>query len=160
MRIKWTTIARSLRGISIAGFSVNWEPPETERRIIREMIRGIEDRRVIQLGHRGTRLEYITLSIRQIRQTLTDTLYRLDDDSTAVPLVRKLRTACRKCLDELEHIEDEFPEDRQAEPFSERIDTVLEKFQRSFWTDLARLIVKYHLSIDGDTVNYLNTKMY
>ena len=85
-----------ITGISTPIFGVSWRPEETERKIIRDLFITLEDKRVIGLLCTGF---FITPSVLQIRNELTNTLKRLNDSSPAVNSIRCMRAVCREYLE-------------------------------------------------------------
>ena len=99
MKITFREIASRITGLSTPVFGVSWNPPESERKIVRDVIVFLEDRRVlynpfaIELEHE------VTDSALEIREMLTDAIQRLPDNSQALSALRAMRAASRQYLD-------------------------------------------------------------
>jgi len=73
-------IAKSLTGFSTPVFGISWQPPESDREIVRKLMTFFEDRRALYNPYDIEMPEYVTQSILGIRKELTKTLQTLEDD--------------------------------------------------------------------------------
>jgi hypothetical protein len=105
--MRFKDILLRIRGISTPIFGISWNPPESEREIVRRLITYLEDRRslIYPLSrlHSHSPLR-ICDSILEIRRELTKTMQQLSEDSKAVPHIRAMRAACLQFLDKTEEL--------------------------------------------------------
>jgi len=96
---KFSELASRINGISIPIFGVSWQPPESERVIIRSLLVFLEDRRALYNPFAFEMEHEVARSVLEIRTTLTDVLQRLPESSNALQNIRAMRAACREYLD-------------------------------------------------------------
>jgi hypothetical protein len=97
-------MARRLR---LKSLSPGWGPlhgnidiAPSDREILHPLFVLLRDRRaLLNAPHGRSDAPYVTASIEDIRQRLTETLSRLDPSSEAAPWVERMRSACREYLD-------------------------------------------------------------
>ncbi len=97
--IAFKEIASRITGISIPVFGVSWNPPEAERKIVRETFIFLEDRRDLYNDFAHELDHEVSQSVLEIRSELTAGLKRLLEGSEAVPCFKAMRAACREYLD-------------------------------------------------------------
>ena len=94
------SLASRLTGFSIPIFGVQWNPPIDERKVVRRLIRALEDRRVLFVPLNLEEPRQVTDSVLEIRGLLTTALQDVPDDSAAAGPLRAMRAACRRFLEE------------------------------------------------------------
>jgi len=157
---------RSITGISTPVFGISWTPPKSEREVIRQLILFLEDRRVLFHYYFQSRLPilYIAQSILEIRRELTNYLQELDESSKAVPSLRAMRAACRKCLDAFEQhnvgAEEfrEYPEKPKSlfqDTLAVALIASLGEMRGIFGLHIAELCVMYGIELEGDIVRII-----
>jgi len=92
-------IASRLTGISSPVFGVSWNPPESDRAIVRRVIAYFEDRRVLYVPSEAEVPEHCVHSVLEIRRFLTVELGSLSSGSQIAQALSAMRAACRKFLD-------------------------------------------------------------
>jgi hypothetical protein len=98
-RLAFKELAGRITGISIPIFGVSWNPPTTERQIVRETFVFLEDRRALYNDYAHEMEHEVAESVLAIRAELTAALKRLPEESEAAPCFRAMRAACREYLD-------------------------------------------------------------
>ncbi len=89
-----------LTGFSTPFGGVNWNPPEDKRKIASDVLKFLENRRVLYEPHEHREgYEYVVRSILEIRNTLTDYLQRCLNEDNLSNSIRAMRAACRDFLD-------------------------------------------------------------
>jgi hypothetical protein len=149
MKINFKKIAKSLTGISTPVFGISWNPPESDREIIRKLITFLEDRRALYNPYDMETPVWVMHSVLEIRKKLTDTLMQLDKDSDIVPHLQAMRAACRKFMDETER------QNRSQYPYFGNIFTALGEMRAIFGIHIAQLCVKYGIDIESDLATIL-----
>ncbi|CUW41095.1 protein of unknown function [Magnetospirillum sp. XM-1] len=91
--------AVSVTGFSLSMIGLQWSPPEPERKIVRELLIFLADRRVLFNDFTLEVESQVIHSLNDIRCELTSALQRLADDAPATPPVNQMRGACRRFLD-------------------------------------------------------------
>ncbi len=142
-KIAFREIAKRITGVSIPIFGIQWNPPESEREVVRETFIFLEDRRALYNDYAHELDHEVTESILAIRNELTSSLKRLAESSEAVASLKAMRAACREYLDSTRS------EGRRWNgPFS--FMTQLGRFRAIIGMHVAYLAVKYGIDIDGE----------
>jgi hypothetical protein len=149
MRINFKKIAKSLTGFSTPVFGVSWNPPESDRDIVRKLITFFEDRRALYNPCNIETPTWVIESVLEIRKKLTDTLGRVDENSDISPHLRAMRAACRKFMNETEMHK------RDRHPYFGDIFAALGEMRAIFGIHIAQLSVKYGIDIESDLVTIL-----
>ncbi len=155
-KIPFRKVAKSLTGISTPVFGVSWNPPETEREIVRKLLVFLEDRRALYNPFDIEMPEYVDRSIIEIRHELTRILKTVDENSEISQHVRAMRAACRKFLNQIT------PRNRHryygwgdAEFFA-----ALGELRAIFGIHIAQLCVKYGIGIEQELASILPMMEY
>jgi len=150
MKTTFKKIARSLTGFSTPVFGVSWNPPETDREIVKKLITFLEDRRALYNPYNIETVLWVTESIMEIRKRLTDVLETLDDGSDISAHIRAMRAACRKYMDENEV-------QLKIRGITHRGEslTSLGELRGVFGIHIAQLCVKYGVDIEGELATIL-----
>jgi hypothetical protein len=106
--VKFKELAARLSGVQIPVFGVQWTPPEPERKVIREVLTFLEDRRALYNDFAHEIDHEVVQSVMEIRQVLTDAIARLPEGSPAIPALRAMRAAAREYLDRSHHVPHRF----------------------------------------------------
>ena len=140
MKIKFKELVSRLTGVSIPVFGVSWNPPEPERKIIRDVLVFLEDRRALYNPFAHELEHEVADSILDIRKELTTAIQRLSADSNATPLLRAMRSACREYLNEI----------REHRPPMFSFLSSLGKLRTLFGINIAYLAIEYGIDIEGE----------
>lgn len=97
-KIAFQKLANRLTGISAFGFGANWQAPEPEAAVVRNLIHFLEDRRVLYVDYCLEIPEEVNDSLLKVREELTGALQQLPDGSPAIEPIRMMRAAARKFL--------------------------------------------------------------
>jgi hypothetical protein len=97
--MRFKEILSRLTGISVPVFGVSWNPPETDRAVVKRVVAFLEDRRVLYAPSEMEVPEHCVQSVIEIRGFLTSELGKLEEPSDLADSLRALRAACRKFLD-------------------------------------------------------------
>jgi hypothetical protein len=146
-KIAFKDIANRITGISLPIFGVSWNPPESEREIVRETFIFLEDRRALYNDFAHEIDHEVTESVLAIRNELTAALKRLPEGSEAVPSFKSMRAACRDYLDSTRG---DGQGHRWNGPFS--FMTQLGGLRAIIGVHVAYLSVKFGIDIDGELV--------
>ena len=146
MKLLFRDLASRITGISIPIFGVSWNPPESERKIVREIFVFLEDRRALYNDFAHEIDGEVAESVLEIRRQLTDALKRLPEESKAVPCFKAVRAACREYLDSAHSRS-------FSGPFS--FMTELGRLRAMIGVQVAYLAVKYGIDIDGDLLRVI-----
>jgi len=159
MKIKYKKLAKSLTGISTPFFGVSWNPPETDREIVRKLITFLEDRRVLYNPYEIEDLRFVGQSLIEIRKKLTSSLQRIGDNPEISPHLRAMRAACRKYLDEVsnrsrwEYLYRQFAIIKAVGCFA-----ALGELRGVFGIHIAQLAVKYGINVEEQLASIFPTE--
>lgn len=148
--IAFRDIASRITGISVPVFGVSWNPPESERKIVRETFIFLEDRRALYNDFAHELDHEVSESVLAIRSELTASLRRLPEGSEAAPCFRAMRAACREYLDNAR------PRGLGG-PFS--FMSELGKLRAMIGVQVAYLAVKYGIDLDGELVSVIPAEL-
>lgn len=147
-KIAFKAIASRITGISIPIFGVSWDPPESERKVVREIFVFLEDRRALYNDFAHEINQEVTESIHAIRTELTAALKRIHEGSEAESSFKAMRAACREYLDSTQGRSRSW-----GGPFS--FMTQLGRFRTIIGTHIVYLSVKFGIDIDGELVRVI-----
>ncbi len=139
-------VSGRIPGLSIPLFGRSWNPPESERKIIRRLIEFLEDRPALYDPLDLELFAWATDSILGIRNELTKTIQKLDNQSKAVPHVKAMRAACSDYLDHFQ-----YPEQPDKLPWVNYF-TWLGELRGIFGSQIAQLSAMYGVDLEGDIV--------
>ena len=153
-RVRFKTLIGRLTGFSTPFFGVSWEPPKSERDVIRQLVNFLEDRRVL-FNPFMLEVEWqVVDSVAEIRGHLTEALDELGENSPGIAPVKAMRAACRRFLDEphpdLPHIGQ-----RWGHPDGNGFFVALGELRATFGTHLAFLAAQYGIDVEGDLASVL-----
>jgi hypothetical protein len=145
MRIPFRSIVPRITGISTPVFGVSWEPPQSERQLIRKLMTFLEDRRALYNAYNLEVPEWVTESVLKIREQLTDILGILPEESMAVPPLKAMQAACRKFLDQTGQLHHRGG--LLYGPDGETFFTALGELRGVFGIHIAQLCVSYRVNL-------------
>ena len=148
--IAFKEIASRITGISIPVFGLSWNPPESEREIVRETFIFLEDRRALYNDYAHELDHEVSESVLAIRAELTAGLKRLSEGSEAVPCFKAMRAACRDYLDNAR------PRGFGG-PFSFMAE--LGRFRAMVGVQVAYLAVKYGIDVGGELARVIPAEL-
>jgi hypothetical protein len=150
MKIKYKQIAKSLTGISTPFFGVSWNPPETDRDVVRKLITFLEDHRALYNPYDIETPIFVSHSLLEVRKELTNILQRIGDNPDISPHLRAMRAACRKYLNEVGDHWIPRHNFRDFEVFS-----ALGELRAVFGIHVAQLAVKYGIDVEKELASIL-----
>ena len=77
-------LASRLNGVQIPIFGVQWTPPEPERKVVRDVLTVLEDRRVLYNPCAWELEDEVIQSVLRIRDVLTDAIQRMCSEGRRV----------------------------------------------------------------------------
>jgi hypothetical protein len=131
-------LASRLNGVQIPIFGVQWVPTEPERKVVRDVLTVLEDRRVLYNPCAWELEDEVNQSVIRIREVLTDAIQRLGEKSNAVPAMRAMRAACREYLDRSRH------------HYSHDLSIGLGRLRALFGLQIAFLAIQYGIDLEDD----------
>ncbi len=140
MKIHFKELASRLTGVSVPIFGVSWNPPEPERKVVRDVLVFLEDRRALYNDFAHEIEQEVAQSVLQIRSELTAAIRRLSEEAEAASSFRAMRAACREYLTSTGH--------RHPRFFGSMAE--LGRLRAIFGMHVAYLAVKYGIDIEGD----------
>jgi len=147
-RIAFRELAGRITGVSLPIFGISWNPPESEREVVRETFIFLEDRRALYNDFAHEIDQEVAESVLEIRAELTAALKRIPENSEAVAAFTAMRAACREYLDSTRGRLGGW-----SGPFS--FMTELGRLRAMIGVHVAYLAVKYGIDIDGELVRVI-----
>jgi signal transduction histidine kinase len=149
MKVHFKDLLLRLTGITVPIFGVSWLPPEPERKIVRDILVFLEDRRALYNDFAHEIEDQVTQSILQIRSELTNAIRRLPDKSKATESLRAMRAACRQYIDDTHNQWSHHCFGSMAE---------LGRLRATFGIHVACLALQYGIDVEGDLASILPPK--
>ena len=140
LKVWFKDIISRITGVSVPFFGISWSPPDSERKVIRDIFIYLEDRRALYNPYAHEIMHEVAQSIIEIRRELTLAIQRLSDDSKAIPFLRNMRSACREYLDSTRA--------QWADHFIFQLS--LGRLRALFGENIAFLAAIYGIDIDGE----------
>lgn len=97
--MKFKQILASITGLSCPVFGIQWQPITTEKRLARDLLRELEDKRVLYRPEDMEGANHCVSSIINLRESLTVYMQRVETDSPLYKQIQKLRRASRAFCD-------------------------------------------------------------
>ena len=144
--IAFKEVVSRITGVSIPVFGVSWNPPESDRKIVRETFVFLEDRRALYNDFAHELDHEVSQSVLAIRSELTAALKRLSERSQAEAPFKSMRAACREYLDAAH------PR-MYGGPFS--FMTELGKLRAMIGVQVAYLAAMYGIDVEGELVRVI-----
>ena len=147
-KVAFQEIAERIAGISLPVCGVTWNPPEPERKIVRETFIFLDDCRALCIDLPHESVYELAHSVLEIHSKLSTVLKRLPKESEAVASIKVIRTACRHYLGVSE---------RPNQGCGDRIASVskLDWLRAVIGIHVAYLAVKYGIDIDGNLMRVM-----
>ncbi len=136
-------LASRLNGVQVPIFGVQWVPTEPERKVVRDVLTFLEDRRVLYNPCAWELEDEVNQSVLRIREILTDAIQRLGQDSKAAPAMRAMRAACREYLD------------GTGRHFSHDLSIGLGRLRALFGLQIAFLAIQYGIDLEDDLASII-----
>ncbi len=92
-------IASRITGVSVPIFGIQWTPAPAEVTIARNLLRHLEDKRVLYRPEEMEGAQYCVRSVEDMRKLLTHALQQVEPSSHFGKQLSKLRRACRDFCD-------------------------------------------------------------
>ena len=110
MHSSFEEIGRRINGFGFStpvfGLEVSWNPPESDRRIARDLIHELENRRALYTEFSMQTAPYAVKSILEIKNNLTEYLQRCSNPTSLIfKAIRHMRAGCREFLSEVEYLD-------------------------------------------------------
>jgi hypothetical protein len=150
LKIKFGKIAKSLTGFSTPVFGISWNPPATDRDVVRKLITFLEDRRALYNPYNIETPIFVDRSILDIRKEFTDMLQSIGDNPDISPHLRAMRAACRKYMNEVDNQTRPRFHFRDSEVFA-----ALGELRAVFGVHIAQLAVKYGIDVEDELASIL-----
>jgi hypothetical protein len=147
-KITFKELAGRITGISFPIFGVSWNPPESEREVVRETFIFLEDRRALYNDFAHEIDQQVAESVLSIRTELTSALKRIPENSEAATAFKAMRAACPEYLDSTQGRHGVW-----GGPFS--FMAQLGRLRAMIGVQVTYLAVKYGIDIDGELVRII-----
>lgn len=146
MKVQFKDLVSRITGISVPVFGLSWQPPESERKVVRDVLVFLEDRRALYNDFAHEIEEQVSESVLQIRSELTNAIRRLPDESKATASFRAMRAACRQYLDDTQV--------RDCPRFFGAM-AELGRLRATFGFHVACLALQYGIDVEGELATIL-----
>lgn len=143
----YKSILGRINGVSTPIFGISWNPENTEKDMVRNLIIFLEDRRVLLYEEEREGADHCRVSVEKIRETITEFLQEFHTDESLVKQVRKFRTACRKFCDKVGAID--FSQEPQPVQRS-ILNTELSALRKVAGITVGSLAISYGLDVEDE----------
>lgn len=92
-------ILAGVTGVSVPIFGIQWKPVVAQVTVARNVLRELEDRRVLYRPEEMEGAQYCLRSVEEMRKLLIDALQQVKPDTPLGKHLSKLRRACREFCD-------------------------------------------------------------
>lgn len=149
-----------LTGISCPFFGVSWNPPESDRKIARRVIRFLEDRRVLYKPSDLEEPRHCIESVVRIREFLTNEISNIKEDTNLFAYMKAMRIACRKFMDRCSSKDDRFLEEaRYNGNYSSWVfGSALGEMRGTFGNMIAQIATAYGVDVEDDLATIIPEK--
>lgn len=153
-------IANWLTGFSIPIFGISWAPPKLEVETARRVLIFLEDKRVLYVVYELESPRHCMTSVIQIRDFLTTQMFDLSSQSELANILRGMRSACRKFLD---NIQEQWYFDKGPGEIKHELGmggeihfyNAMGELRATMGILIARIIVMHGLSFEGELINII-----
>ncbi len=97
--MQFKEIVAHITGVSVPIFGIQWKPITPEVTIARNILRRLEDRRVLYRPEEMEGAQYCLRSVEEMRHLLTDALQQVEPHTHLGKQFARLRRACREFCD-------------------------------------------------------------
>lgn len=97
--MKFQEILSCITGVSCPIFGVQWTPVKAQVTVARDVLRTLEDKRVLYQPHEMEGPHHCLQSVGNMRETLTDALKQVGAQTELGKQLSKMRRACREFCD-------------------------------------------------------------
>lgn len=155
--MNYKEIANRVTGFGCPIFSVSWNPPKLEVDLARRIVAFLEDRRVLYNPYELEAPEHCKQSVIQIREFITKTLFDVRPDSELGVIIRTMRAACRKFLDDMERFAGPENYYRYKMSMGDQFifDSGIGELRGAIGIQLAKLLVMYGIDCAGELLKIL-----
>lgn len=150
--MRFKEILSSVTGISVPIFGVQWKPVVADVTVARNVLRRLEDRRVLYRPEEMEGAHYCRGSVEDIRALLTEALQQVQPDTPLGKNFAKLRRACRHFCDVVGS-----PKfDSQPMPIQTSIlSRELGKLRKVAGTVIAAIAIAYGLDVEDELASII-----
>jgi hypothetical protein len=92
-------ILSRITGVSVPIFGIQWQPAPLQVKVARDLMRELEDKRVLYRPEAMESAQYCVQSVIDMRQKLTTSMQQVDTDAPLYKQLQKIRRACRGFCD-------------------------------------------------------------
>lgn len=142
-------IFRRISGFSTPVFGISWNPPEDERKTIRQLMLSLEDRRALYDPYPIEVTGYVIRSVLDMRGELLKTCQAIGEESKALPYLKGMLAACRKFLNTEGVISNRWP----VQSFF----IALGELRATSGLHIAHLCTIYGIDLEGEILSILPT---
>ncbi len=151
-RLKPGELLSRITGISTPFVGLSWTPPQKDADFAHRVITFLEDKRALYVPYDDERIVFVTESILQIRERLTEFLDELDSSSELQQPIRAMRDVCRDFLSVTQDIHHRIVSNAIFKHEWDR-DTVkyfveLGKLRSTFGLHIAQIAIDYSIEVD------------
>lgn len=93
--MKFDEILKSFTGFSVPIFGIQWQPPIPQVKIARNVLRVLEDKRVLYMPFDSEGAHHCLNSVFDLREVLSTAMQSVESKSPLYNQLQKMRRACR-----------------------------------------------------------------
>lgn len=145
-------ILAGVTGVSVPIFGIQWKPVTAEIAVARDVLRTLEDKRVLYRPHETEGAQYCLRSVEDMRNILTGALQQVNPQTHVGKQFAKIRRACREFCD----IVGSPAFDRAARPMQKSLlSRELTKLRKTVGGAVAAIVIAYGLDVEDDLASII-----
>jgi hypothetical protein len=150
-------LAGKITGLSFPFFGVSWTPTKTDTQVARKVVNYLENRRVLFNSYELENPEHCMMSVIQIRDFLTTQLDDVETGSELDSVIRGMRAAAKRVMDEGGHNYTFGKDSGNSFGFLDQIRffSQIGIFRGNMGLLIAKLVIVYGLEVESDLLSIL-----
>ncbi|GAO72645.1 DUF6650 family protein [Comamonas sp. E6] len=145
-------ILARVTGVSVPIFGIQWQPVTAEVTVARDVLRTLEDKRVLYNPYEMEGAHHCIRSVDDMRNTLTGALQKVNPQTHVGKQFARIRKACREFCNIVGS-----PEfDRAAIPIQKSLlSRELTKLRKTAGSAVAAIVIAYGLDVEDDLASII-----
>ena len=150
--MRFNEILARITGVSVPIFGIQWQPSTPQIKVARDLMRELEDKRVLYRSEDLEGAHHCVYSVMDMRQKLTMSMQQVDTDDPLYKQLQKIRRASRDFCDVIGSPKfDTLPAPVQKSLLSRE----LAKFRQAVGSAVGAISIAYGLDIEDELASII-----